>query len=156
MDVKIKTNKTIFNYCARAIIKQDEKILLICVNDAPYYHLPGGHIEVGESSEAAVIREIQEEVGIEVALQKLVLMNEQFYNKDGIDNHSLVLYYLAKPQNNISTQSSVRMEEGPTKIIKNELRWVTYEELKDIDLRPLLVKNLILHNDLENLRHVIG
>lgn len=156
MDVKIKTNKTIFNYCARAIIKQDEKILLICVNDAPYYHLPGGHVEVGESSEAAVIREIQEEVGIEVALQKLVLMNEQFYNKNGIDNHSLVLYYLAKSKNNISTQNSVRLEEGPTKIIKNELRWVTYEELKDIDLRPLLVKNLILHNDLENLRHVIG
>ena len=156
MDIKIQTNKTVFNYCARAIIKQDKKILLICVNDAPYYHLPGGHIEVGESSEAAVIREIQEEVGIEVALQKLVLINEQFYNKNGIDNHSLVLYYLAKSKNNISTQNSVRLEEGPNKTIKNELRWVTYEELKDIDLRPLLVKNLILHNDLENLRHIIG
>lgn len=156
MDVRIKTDKTVFNYCARAIIKQDEKFLLICVNDAPYYHLPGGHVEIGENSEAAVIREIKEEVGIDIELGKLILMNEQFYTKNGVDIHSMVLYYLAIPKEKIATQNLVRIEEEANKMIKNELRWVTCEELKNIDLRPQLVKNLMLDNDLETLRHVIG
>lgn len=40
--LKLKTDKIVFNYCARAIIKHNKKFLLICVNDAPYCHLPSG------------------------------------------------------------------------------------------------------------------
>ena len=30
------------------------------VNETPYYHIPGGHIEIGEDSKQAIIREIKE------------------------------------------------------------------------------------------------
>lgn len=156
MDIKIKTDEKVFNYCARAIIKQDEKFLLICVNDAPYYHLPGGHVEIGENSKDAVLREIKEEVGIDVALGNLVLINEQFYDKQGVATHSMILYYVAKPKAKIDTQNSVRMEKMGTKLIKNELRWVTLDELKTIDLRPQLIKDFIVNNNLDTLRHIIG
>lgn len=156
MDIKIKTDEKVFNYCARAIIKQDEKFLLICVNDAPYYHLPGGHVEIGENSKDAVLREIKEEVGIDVALGDLVLINEQFYDKQGVATHSMILYYVAKPKAKIDTQNLVRMEKMGTKLIKNELRWVTLDELKTIDLRPQLIKDLIVNNSLDTLRHIIG
>ena len=155
MDVKIKTDNIIFNYCARAIIEQDGKILLICVDDAPYYHLPGGHVEIGETSENAVLREVQEEVGIDVIIEKLALMNEQFYNKKGVNHHSMLLYYLAKPSGQVSTENSIRMEQVGTRMIKNELRWVTREELKKLDVRPQLVKDLIIKNNFDSLRHVI-
>lgn len=156
MDIKIKTDKSIFNYCARAIIEHDEKILIICVNDASYYHLPGGHVEIGESSEKAVVREIKEEADIDIKIDKLILANEQFYDKNNINNHSLILYYLAKPKGNVSTENFVRMEKGTTKTTKNELRWVTREELSNIDLRPQLIKNFIINNNFDKLIHVIG
>ena len=156
MDVKIKTDNIIFNYCARAIIEQDGKILLICVDDAPYYHLPGGHVEIGETSENAVLREVQEEVGIDVTIEKLALVNEQFYNKKSVNHHSMLLYYLAKPSGQVSTENSIRMEQVGTRMIKNELRWVTREELKKLDVRPQLVKDLMIKNNFDTLRHVIG
>lgn len=156
MDVKIKNETMIFNYCVRAIIEQDEKILILCVNDADYYHLPGGHVEIGETSAQALLREIQEEVGIEVTLEKSVIVNEQFYNKKDTNNHSVIIYYLAKPKDKIKTQNSVRIEQGRTKMIKNELRWVTRDELKNIDLRPTLIKDLIMKNEFNTLQHIIG
>ena len=36
------------------------------VNKTSYYHIPGGHIEIGEDSKQAVIREIKEEIGCDV------------------------------------------------------------------------------------------
>lgn len=156
MDVKIKDTAATFNYCARAIIEQDGKILIICVNDAEYYHLPGGHVEIGETSADAVLREIGEEVGFAITLDQLVLVSEQFYTKKDTPNHSLILYYTAKPKTRVSTDNSVRMEPGRTKMIKNELRWVTRDELPSIDLRPASMKDLIIKNDFATLRHLVG
>ena len=156
MDVKIKTENTVFNYCARAMIEQDGKVLVICVNDAGYYHLPGGHVEIGETSEQAVAREIQEELGFEVTVQKLVVVQEQFYTKKDIANHSVIFYYLAQPKGEVPTQNGIRMEQGRTKMIKNELRWVTRDELKSVDLRPASLKDLIIKNEWNGLQHVVG
>lgn len=156
MDIKIKTATMNFHYCARAIIKQDEKVLLIQVNDAGYYHLPGGHVAIGETTKQALLREIQEETGLMVRLDRLAVVNEQFYNKKDTANHSLIFYYLAHPTKQVITENSIRMEQGPTKLIKNELRWVTLTELKNLDFRPERIKNLIIKNEFKTLQHIIG
>lgn len=83
MDVKIKTPDMIFNYCARAIIQQDQKILIMRVNDADYYHLPGGHVAIGETTQMTVVREVQEETGLTIDTKKLVVVHEGFYEKKG-------------------------------------------------------------------------
>lgn len=157
MDIKIKTDdKKVFNYCSRAIICQDDKFLIMCVDDADYYHLPGGHVEIGETSADALIREIKEEIDIEVDLEKLVFVSEEFYHKKDINHHSVILYYLAKPRNKVSTENKIRMEQGQTKTIKNELRWVTVDDLASIDLRPAMIKDLLVKKDFETLKHYMG
>lgn len=50
------------------------------------YTLPGGHIEVGETMAEAVKREVKEEVGLDVEVEDMLLMQEaifapEFYKK---------------------------------------------------------------------------
>ena len=153
MDVKIKNDTMNFHYCTRAIIEQDEKVLIICVNDEGFYHLPGGHVEIGETSENALLREIKEEVGFEIVIKKIVAVNEEFYNNKDSAHHSLTFYYLANPKNKVKTEDSIRMEQGRTKMFKNELRWVTRDELINIDLRTDLIKDMIVKNKFDTLKH---
>ena len=55
MDLKIKTEKEEFHGRTCGIIKQENKFLIMRVNKTSYYHIPGGHIEIGEDSKQAVI-----------------------------------------------------------------------------------------------------
>lgn len=48
------------------------QVLLIERRDVPVWVLPGGGIEEGESSEEALIREMQEETGLRVEVKRLV------------------------------------------------------------------------------------
>ena len=64
---------------ARAIIIQDEKILVFerwrrdsSGENLHYYSIPGGGIEAGETPELAVKRELMEEMGVVIAIDKLL------------------------------------------------------------------------------------
>ena len=46
------------------------------------YTLPGGHIEVGETMRDAVIREVREEVGLDVEVAEILLMQEAIFAKE--------------------------------------------------------------------------
>jgi nucleoside triphosphatase len=43
------------------------------------YTLPGGHIEVGETMKEAVAREVNEEVGLDVEVAEMLLMQEAIF-----------------------------------------------------------------------------
>lgn len=71
---------------ARAVILIDDKVILIrrkrykngeLIRD--YYVIPGGHLDGNETFEEAVIREVKEEIGIQVDIQKEILHE---YNED--------------------------------------------------------------------------
>ena len=48
------------------------------------------------------------------------------------------------------------MEQNETRISKNELCWFTRDELRNIDLRPKLLKDLIIKNEFNALQHLIS
>ncbi|MBU6383395.1 MAG: NUDIX domain-containing protein [Verrucomicrobia bacterium] len=58
---------------AGALFSKDRKsILLIRRRDVPIWVLPGGGIDPGESPETAVVREMEEETGFTVQMERLV------------------------------------------------------------------------------------
>jgi len=72
---------------AALIIEADHVALIERRNTSsllPYYLFPGGHIEIGETPSEAVIREIWEELGVQIVVQQLVAEvryhgNTQYY-----------------------------------------------------------------------------
>lgn len=62
------------SYRAAVFLLQDDKIALIERHRAGlhYFSFPGGHVDEGEIPEQAAVRETLEELGLEVALKRLV------------------------------------------------------------------------------------
>ena len=54
------------------VILQDEKILVTKREDIEVWCLPGGGVDPGESIAQAAVREVREETGLEVELERLV------------------------------------------------------------------------------------
>ena len=62
------------------IVNKEGKILLTKSHKwFDKYTLPGGHIEVGETMKDAVIREVKEEVGLDVEVADMLLMQEVIF-----------------------------------------------------------------------------
>lgn len=63
---------------ASAVILKDKKVLLIrrIKSDQDYYVFPGGGVDEGESIKDALIREVKEELNLDVKEQKLIFSIE--------------------------------------------------------------------------------
>lgn len=70
---------------SRAIVFIEQKVILIHRkrDGLEYWVTPGGKVEKGESLEEAVIRELREEVGIEVDVgEKVLRVTNRAYDED--------------------------------------------------------------------------
>lgn len=97
------------------LIINDNKILLIKKKGGPYdgkLDLPGGTIEFNESIEEALIRELKEEVGIEITdydLFDVVTTNVKWIHKDEEleTKHIAILYKINKFKNEIKNTMEI-------------------------------------------------
>ena len=101
-----------FLVSAKALIVQDKKILLLKnTNDVTgldgseaKWELPGGLVEIDEPLEAALIREVLEEIHIEIRIGKVVSVHDRWWNNfqfaDGrmLDVRQLAVGYLCSLQ----------------------------------------------------------
>lgn len=72
--------------CGAAIRDRDGRLLLIQrlrEPEAGFWGLPGGKIDFGETAEDAVVREIEEELAIGIAIERLACVTEIIARGDG-------------------------------------------------------------------------
>lgn len=156
MDLKIKTEKEEFHVRTCGIIKQENKFLIMRVNKSDYYHIPGGHIEIGEDSEQALIREIKEEIGCDVQKASLFAIQENFWIRNSRSCHGIEFYYImeSKQQLEMKDYEKIEIDKGEEKML--EFMWVTAEELKNIDLKPNNIRDMLINGEyLKGLAHHI-
>ena len=67
---------------AALVCVQDNKILLVRVRDNTIWYFPGGKIDLGESADEAVLREVKEELDIELSKGDMSYLGETV-----TDNH---------------------------------------------------------------------
>ncbi len=156
MDLKIKTDEEEFHGRTCGIIKQENKFLIMRVNQTSYFHIPGGHIEIGENSEQAIIREIKEEIGCDVQEANLFTIQENFWQRNNKKCHGIEFYYIIKPKCELEMKDYQRIEidKGEEKLL--DFKWVTLEELKNIDLRPSNIRDMLVNGDYsKGLSHIV-
>jgi 8-oxo-dGTP diphosphatase len=101
-----------------AIVWDDDRLLVVRRGTPPsegLWTVPGGKLEFGERLEAAVVREVREETGLDVTCGALSAVVE----RSGEDWHYVILDYLATVHG-----GTLRPGDDVT-----DARWVTFAEL---------------------------
>ena len=155
-DIKIDNLYGIFKFRVNGILMHDDKILVVKMDNNPFYCLPGGHVKLGEDSKSAVVREIKEETGYDSHINKLVTTTENFFvRKNGKIIHEIGFYYLLNldDKEDINHKEYDTIEESEEKI-NLHFKWIPINELKDVDFKPQELKEKIENKDI-NFQHLI-
>ena len=157
MDVKIDCEDFNFKYRVSAIILNDNKVLLVEMNNNDFLCCPGGHVELGEDSISAVKREIKEEIGIISEKVQLIALIENFFkHKQGKQCHEIGLYYLMEcakiPEGKLKDYEYVELDHGKEVLLK--FKWIAIDEIDKYDIRPAKLKE-ILRNKKFDFNHIL-
>lgn len=137
---------------AHCLIVKNQQILLIPFHakDELRYDLPGGEVEIPETLEQGAIREVFEETGLAVNIEKSLMTHDHFFiwDPENEENereviHSLVTFFLcsvAEDGNSISTSGHDAWERKNMGIpVWIDLRdAVTLPVVGSFDYRPLI------------------
>ena len=154
-DIRIKNDKFSFHYRVAGLIEQNGKFLIQKIDGYDYYILPGGHVKLGESSEAAIRREILEEVGCDIKSSKLFCVHENFYMKNGVLEHFIENYFLINPESELNNNNWSVQENDDGRIFNYNFYWLSTDEIKNIDLKPTVIKELIINNKYNDFNYLI-
>ncbi|MDE6658861.1 MAG: NUDIX domain-containing protein [Eubacterium sp.] len=144
MDISFKVDNEKFNYRVCAMMISDGKILAMHDERSPYFYLPGGRVEMGETAEQAVIREVQEELGITPKIVRPLWLNQSFFKED-VDNlnyHELCIYFLMDISctNLLSKGNAFTLYEDKH---THTFEWLEFDRLKSEYFYPLFLKENI-------------
>ena len=142
MDIKIDDECGKFKFRVCGVLEHKNKYLVVKMNSNTFYCLPGGHVELGEDTNQAVLREMREELGFEVKIQKLVAIHQNFFKaNDGKNFHEIGVYYVvnAVDEKNINDKDYVREELDKGKLQHLDFKWFTKEQLSKQDFRPKFI-----------------
>jgi 8-oxo-dGTP diphosphatase len=105
------------------LIIEDGEILLLYRDDEEHWEVPGGKVDEDESATEAAVREAEEEIGVEVRLEK------PFFSGEFEHAGNLFLWH--------AYLSNIESGEPEIKEKKfSELEWVEPGKLDDLELAP--------------------
>lgn len=151
-DIKILNDKYKFKFRVSGILLVDDKILTVKINNNDFYCLPGGHVELMENTKDAILREFKEETKINVDINRLLFITENFFNGNLGKFHELGFYYLLNPLEKVNTNDYELLEKDKDGIVKLTFKWIKKDELKNF--KPEFIKNEIDFNS-KDVKHFI-
>lgn len=91
-DMTAQCDEGIINIRVGAIIMRDGKILMVGNERSDYLYSVGGRIKFGETAEQAVVREVMEETGVKLEIDRLGFIHENYFYGDAPTNLGKLIY----------------------------------------------------------------
>ena len=134
-------DKYICGLRAAGVVIKDNMILVQRDKDGNDYALPGGHIKIGETSEAALVREMAEEMGLAVKCVRLLWSEECFWDWNEKQAHTVTFYYRAELCGgaDIPKGGFVPQKDNGSVVVG----WLPIDELQKVNIYPAFLKEEI-------------
>ncbi len=129
-DMCVRCGDGLINLRVGAIILKDGKMLMAGRSDHPeYLYTVGGRIKFGETSEEAIVREVFEETGVQLEIDRLGFVQQDYFYGDvvpyvGMLIYELTFYFYMKVPDDFNPVSPTFSEEDH----EEYLRWITPDE----------------------------
>ena len=135
---------------ARAIIVNSERDHFLAEKNLgtrdQYLNFIGGRVELGETLEACIKREMQEETNAKVMRMEYLFVVENFITFKGETLHGLGHYF----------EVEIDCTDVQSQLDGIELVWLSLDELAQADLRPHVVRDSISDGSFKSVRHLVS
>ncbi len=140
MDINFRVENQRFNHRAAAVIIKDGHLLIHRNVRDDFWALPGGRIRLMEPGEVAVIREIEEELGLAAEVRRFLSVHENFFTYDEVSFHEVGFYYevTVLDEMTVATEEFFGVE-GQELIY----RFIPLEELSKVTLYPVQLQTML-------------
>ena len=152
-DIQFQDEHKKFNCRVNGICIKDNKILLSKSKSDHYWTFVGGKVTFGESTDLAILREYEEEVGVLLQIDKMIALIENFFDLRGYSWHQYIFFYQLRDDNN-----ELEFFEGEREIADNKdavYRWFDLDEISNVPLKPDCSRE-ILNKISPNIQHHIN
>ena len=147
-DLSVMIEDVKLNVRVGAIIRYKGKILVEKNNNVDFGVIPGGRVKTLESSKDALIREVKEEIGIDLSNTEMNIVSsiENFFEFDEKKYHELYYVY------NINLDDSYELYDGMSNLDNGDSKYylLTEDEFKQDKILPEVLKDIISVNSFEN------
>lgn len=94
-DMTVPCGDGLINIRVGALIQKNGKILMVSNGRSDYYYSVGGRVQFGETAEEAIVREVMEETGIRMSVERLAFVHENYFFGDALTNFQKLIYELS-------------------------------------------------------------
>ena len=154
MDCTFRTDEGKFNFRVAAIIQNGSKVLMARNPNDNLCYSVGGRVKMNETLEQAVIREVFEETGIKVDIDRMGFIHENFFtDSENVKFHEIsVFFYIKSNEKLLAVENGHKTEDGPT---EEYLEWIDLEKEYDFEIYPKFYFSE-LKNKSNNIKHIVS
>ena len=132
-DLCEKMEDGILNIRVGAIIMKDDKFLMVENDRFDHMYSVGGRIKFGETAEEAMVREVFEETGRKMEIDRLGFVHENFFHGDSLKKqgnivHEISFFFYMKVPTDFEPVCNSFTEDGD----KERLVWIRADHQKPV------------------------
>ena len=135
-----------FGVRVAAVVEREGDLLLVRhqkPDREPYWVLPGGRLEPGETIPECAGRELAEETGLTAGFFGILYVSE--FLREGRHTIDVIARMVLEGDEEATLGSDPEVEPGTEPTLR-EVRWVSVEELREIELLPASIKETLLRD----------
>ena len=146
-DMTVGCDNGLINIRVGAIIMKGDKFLMVGNERSDYLYSVGGRIKFGETAEEAVVREVFEETGVRMEIDRLGFVHENYFYGDAPTNLGKLIYeisfffYMKVPEDFEPVSGSFTEDDS-----REHLRWLTSDD--EITAYPEFFKTELRHPEM--------